>query len=131
MWTPPLRRLSLYRPKLAGTTFQKALGSLLDKSCRVEGLIPGLAGACTLRQGPVSSADMAVGVAAARLARADLASSTVMEMTALAGIMGRHYAIQEVSHRDVHGRMSHRAPSGGDESIRSCDVSAMRSHHRR
>lgn len=32
--------------------------------------------------------------AAARLARCDLASSTVMEMTALAGTMGRHYALK-------------------------------------
>ncbi|MEW5302291.1 MAG: hypothetical protein WDW36_005092 [Sanguina aurantia] len=87
--------LESFRPKLAGTTFQKALGSLLDKSCRVEGLVPSLAAACTLTQGPVSGADVAVGAAAARLARADLASSTVMEMTALAGVMGRHYALQE------------------------------------
>lgn len=32
---------------------------------------------------------------AAHLAKADLASSTVMEMTALAGTMGRHYAIKQ------------------------------------
>jgi hypothetical protein len=34
----------------------------------------------------------AVAQRAARLAKADLASSTVMEMTALAGTMGRHFA---------------------------------------
>lgn len=33
---------------------------------------------------------------AAALAKADLASATVMEMTALAGTMGRHYAQKEV-----------------------------------
>lgn len=32
---------------------------------------------------------------AAHLAKADLATATVMEMTALAGIMGRHYALQQ------------------------------------
>lgn len=50
--------------------------------------------------GSVGDADVAVAVAAARLARADLASSTVMEMTALAGVMGRHYALQEVGSRN-------------------------------
>jgi len=33
---------------------------------------------------------------AAHLAKADLATSTVMEMTALAGTMGRHYATKQV-----------------------------------
>ena len=37
----------------------------------------------------------AVAAAAARLCKADLASSMVMEMTALAGTMGRHYALKE------------------------------------
>ena len=35
-----------------------------------------------------------VAEAAARLARADLATSLVTEMTGLAGTMGRHYALQ-------------------------------------
>ena len=34
--------------------------------------------------------------AAAHLAKADLATSTVMEMTALAGTMGRHFAHKQV-----------------------------------
>lgn len=33
---------------------------------------------------------------AARLAKADLATATVMEMTDLAGTMGRHYAQKQV-----------------------------------
>jgi glycyl-tRNA synthetase len=37
----------------------------------------------------LTPAQRAVAVEAARLARADLATSTVMEMTALAGTMGR------------------------------------------
>lgn len=35
-------------------------------------------------------------VAAARLAKSDLATSVVMEMTDLAGTMGRHYAYKQV-----------------------------------
>ncbi|KAI3427953.1 hypothetical protein D9Q98_006343 [Chlorella vulgaris] len=77
------------RPRLAGTMFQKDLGSLLDKSCRVEQLVPSLAGAAGLQDA------VPVATQAAHLCKADLATSMVMEMTALAGIMGRHYAQKE------------------------------------
>ena len=39
--------------------------------------------------------------AAARLARADLATSLVTEMTGLAGTMGRHYALRSGTAPDV------------------------------
>ena len=42
-----------------------------------------------------------VAEAAARLARADLATSLVTEMTGLAGTMGRHYALQSGTAPDV------------------------------
>lgn len=42
-----------------------------------------------------------VAQAAARLARADLATSLVTEMTGLAGTMGRHYALQSGTAPDV------------------------------
>ena len=42
------RRLEELRPKLAGTTFQADLGSLLDKSERVERLVAPLAAAAGL-----------------------------------------------------------------------------------
>lgn len=69
--------------------FQSDLGTLLDKTHRVESLITPLAAALGMLDAQATAAH------AARLARADLASSTVMEMTALAGTMGRHYALQE------------------------------------
>lgn len=78
--------LEAFRPKLAGTLFQKDLGTLLDKSDRVVALTGPLADAMGLQGAKV------VALEAARLAKADLATSTVMEMTALAGTMGRHYA---------------------------------------
>lgn len=43
----------------------------------------------------------ATAAAAARLARADLASALVTEMTALAGVMGRHYARAEGQPEEV------------------------------
>lgn len=82
-------RLEDVRPRLANTLFQKDLGSLLDKAERVEKIAPGLARAMGLGE------HAEVAGQAARLARADLATSMVMEMTALAGTMGRHYAEKE------------------------------------
>jgi glycyl-tRNA synthetase len=43
--------------------------------------------------GLTAAADTAA--AAAHLAKADLATATVMEMTALAGTMGKHYALKQ------------------------------------
>ncbi len=43
-----------------------------------------------------SAETLSVAATAARLCKADLASSTVTEMTALAGTMGRHYAYKQV-----------------------------------
>ncbi|GBF89751.1 hypothetical protein Rsub_02921 [Raphidocelis subcapitata] len=77
------------RPKLAGTLFQRDLGTLLDKTDRVAALTPHLADAMGL------GAAKAVALKAAELARADLATATVTEMTALAGTMGRHYALKQ------------------------------------
>eukprot|EP00798_Chlamydomonas_sp_ICE-L_P032510 gene32510-17216_t len=78
-----------FRPKLKGTMFQKDLGSLFDKTERVEKLVATLASATGMESAT------ATAVAAAHLSKADLATSTVMEMTALAGIMGRHYALMQ------------------------------------
>ena len=72
--------------------FQKDLGSLFDKSERAERLVAPLAAATGF------GAAAATAQAAAHLAKADLATSTVMEMTALAGTMGRHYAQKQVRH---------------------------------
>lgn len=90
----------LFRPKLSGTTFQKDLGSLLDKAVRVERLVGPLAEAVAAQPGQAgwgSGEVREVAAQAAALCKADLATSTVTEMTALAGTMGRHYAYKQVS----------------------------------
>ena len=78
------------RPKLSGTTFQKELGSLLDKTMRIEKTISSLAEVCG-----VDGVSQAIAQEAAHICKADLATSTVTEMTALAGVMGQHYALME------------------------------------
>uniref|UniRef100_A0A061RBF6 glycine--tRNA ligase n=2 Tax=Tetraselmis sp. GSL018 TaxID=582737 RepID=A0A061RBF6_9CHLO len=83
------RGLQAMKPSLAGTLFQAELGSMLDKTQRVEALVEPLS---SLMSGAAFSEALPAAKRAAGLAKADLASSVVMEMTALAGLMGRHYA---------------------------------------
>ncbi|KAG7672971.1 putative Glycine--tRNA ligase, chloroplastic/mitochondrial 2 [Nannochloris sp. 'desiccata'] len=86
------KRLEDVRPKLAGTMFQKELGSMLDKSERIEAIIAPLSEATGL---DIDLAATSTATLAAHLCKADLATSMVTEMTALAGVMGRHYALRE------------------------------------
>lgn len=83
------RPLEDYLPDLALLTFQKELGSMLDKTERITGLVGDLAGMLSLTE-----ADLHTARRAARLCKADLATSMVVEMTSLQGIMGRYYALQ-------------------------------------
>jgi len=82
-------KLEDFRPKLAGLIFQKKLGSMLEKSERIEKLVNALLPALGL------DGDAAVYARrAAYLAKADLVTRMVVEMTSLQGIMGREYALR-------------------------------------
>ncbi|MBN2006700.1 MAG: glycine--tRNA ligase subunit beta [Anaerolineae bacterium] len=81
------RPLETYREDLALLTFQAELGSMLDKSARLETFVPWLG----LRL-HLPAAELDVLERAAYLCKADLATSMVVEMTSLHGIMGREYA---------------------------------------
>ena len=72
---------------LATLTFQEKLGSLLDKTKRIEALVDRIGARLELPEG-----DMKIAQRAAALCKADLASNMVVEMTSLQGIMGRYYA---------------------------------------
>ena len=84
------KSLADFKPKLEGITFQTELGTMLEKTERVEKLAPTLARALGF-----SDADAKVAAEAAALARADLATQLVQEFTSLAGVMGKHYATRE------------------------------------
>lgn len=79
--------LEAYLPSLSTLTFQEKLGSMLDKSQRVYGLVKPFGEM-------LGAADDLIEIAAraARLAKADLATQMVVEMTSLQGTMGRIYA---------------------------------------
>jgi glycyl-tRNA synthetase len=80
-------RLADFLPDLDTLTFQAELGSMLDKVHRLEKLTPTIAELIGLNTGQVEDA-----ARAAVLSKADLASSLVVEMTSLQGIIGGHYA---------------------------------------
>jgi glycyl-tRNA synthetase len=83
-------KLEDFRPRLGTLTFQKKLGSMLDKSDRIEALVGELIPMLGL------AADEAVYARrAAHLAKADLVTRMVVEMTSLQGIMGREYALRD------------------------------------
>lgn len=72
------------RDALAAIVFERKLGSLLDKTRRVETLSGMLA--------PVFGAEVTVAVRAAALSRCDLVTEMVGEFPELQGIMGHYYA---------------------------------------
>ena len=81
------RPLEEFRKDLAGIVFEESLGTMLEKSERVEALTAELA--------PLLIEEeeyRATAIRAAALAKADLATQMVMEMTSLAGTMGGIYA---------------------------------------
>ncbi len=82
------RALEAFNPDLAKLTFQEKLGSMLDKVHRLERLTPLVADLLGL-----SPEEKAAATRAATLSKADLATSMVVEMTSLQGIMGEIYAL--------------------------------------
>jgi glycyl-tRNA synthetase len=80
-------RIEDFVPRLARLVFHEKLGSVLDKQTRVERLTEALAVVLNLSEQQHRWASRA-----AALCKADLASSMVVEITALQGFMGREYA---------------------------------------
>jgi glycyl-tRNA synthetase len=87
------RSLESFTPRLATLTFHAKLGSMLDKVERLKQLAP------QLGQTLAASADDLTHVTrAAALAKSDLVTHMVVEMTSLQGIMGEIYALRSGEH---------------------------------
>ena len=82
------KKLGDFLTRLDTLTFQEKLGSMRDKTRRVEKLVGDLSDALELR-----GENKKTALRAAKLCKADLATSMVVEMTSLQGIMGRYYAL--------------------------------------
>jgi glycyl-tRNA synthetase len=81
------QELEAFLPRLDTLVFQEQLGSMLDKSKRLESLAPQIGERLQL-----SAAEIKTAERAAHLGKADLASSMVIELTSLQGIIGYEYA---------------------------------------
>ncbi|HEX9839154.1 MAG TPA: glycine--tRNA ligase subunit beta, partial [Anaerolineales bacterium] len=88
--------LEAYRPKLSTLIFQTKLGSMLDKSERMDKLVNDLIPMLGLERDEAIFARRAV-----HLAKADLVTQMVMEMTSLQGIIGREYALRSGEQKNV------------------------------
>lgn len=108
--------LEAFLPRLGTMTFQVKLGSMLDKTQRIVGLVEDLAPQLGLAPAEVETARRA-----ARLCKADLATGMVVEMTSLQGVMGRYYALQSGEPEGVAQAIyEHYLPRfAGDETPRS------------
>jgi len=89
-------RLEDLLPRLSTLMFQFKLGSMLDKSRRIEQLVALLAPLLGLDEEQTN-----ITLRAAHLCKADLVSHMVVEMTSLQGIMGRYYALKDGERKEV------------------------------
>ncbi len=90
-------KLEEFRPKLSGLIFQTKLGSMLEKSDRMLKLGAELTPMFSIKD-PTMIKHVARSI---YLAKADLVTQMVTEMTSLQGIIGREYAVRSGEHADV------------------------------
>lgn len=107
------RPLADFRADLSKITFQKKLGSLLDKAGRIERLTESIARLLNLDE-----AETRTALRAAHLCKADLATQMVVEMTSLQGIMGREYALRSGEQPEVARAIrEHYLPAGAGDAL--------------
>ena len=100
--------LGAYLSRLETLTFQADLGSMREKNDRIAATIADLGQLLGF-----APEDIDIARQAARIAKADLATSMVVEMTSLQGVMGREYALREGYDPAVAGAIAeHWLPSG-------------------
>jgi glycyl-tRNA synthetase len=78
-----------YLPRLGTLVFQTKLGSMLDKTTRIEQMVEDL-----IPQLGLNAEETAVARRSAHLCKADLVTHMVIEMTSLQGQIGRQYALR-------------------------------------
>ncbi|NWG05116.1 MAG: glycine--tRNA ligase subunit beta [Chloroflexi bacterium] len=90
-------KLEEYRPKLASLTFHTKLGSMLDKADRMLKLGAEVADLLHIKD----AATLRALARAIYLAKADLVTQMVTEMTSLQGVIGGEYALRSGEATDV------------------------------
>ena len=104
------KKLIDYYDKLHTVVFHKKLGSIRDKAERVAALAKELA--------PKVGADAAKAEQAARLAKCDLVTQTVIEFTSLQGQIGAQMYLKEGGDADIAAAIEeHYKPQGPSDSV--------------
>lgn len=105
--------LEAFLPRLDTLTFQKDLGSMLDKTHRLAKLAPQLADLLGLL-----AEEKATVQRAAHLCKADLATQMVVEFTNLQGVMGQEYARRSGESEAVATAIrEHYLPAGSGDAL--------------
>ncbi len=104
--------LDTFRERLSVVAFQQKLGSVLQKSERIESLALAITS-----EARIGAKMAAASARAAHLCKADLVSSAVVEFTSQQGVMGGYYALAAGEGEDVaEGIRDHYRPRfAGDE----------------
>jgi len=104
-------------PALKNIVFHEKLGSIADRSVRIEKLARDIAPF-------IPGCDAKAASRAAKLAKADLASGMVGEFPDLQGIMGRYYAKEQGEDEEVANAISDQySPKGPNDSCPTTPVS--------
>ena len=115
------QKLADHLPRLETLTFQAELGSMREKNDRVAATIGDLGELLGF-----AAPDIEIASEAARIAKADLATSMVVEMTSLQGIMGREYALREGIAPEVAVAIrEHWLPSGAGDKLPETDAGRL------
>jgi glycyl-tRNA synthetase len=88
--------LAEFLPRLDTLTFHEKIGSMLEKNNRVATLVEAVGNELGF-----DATETAIAQRAASVAKADLATQMVVEMTSLQGVMGTEYALREGYPEDV------------------------------
>ncbi len=107
------KKLEEFIPKLSQLIFQKDLGSMLDKTRRIQQLVKSIGQRLGLSQ-----AEQIIVDRTAELCKADLATAMVVEMTELQGVMGRYYAKLSGEPEEVaEGIFEHYLPRNAEDRL--------------
>ena len=110
-----------FMPRLETLTFQAALGSMREKNDRVAATVEDLGQLLGF-----DHLDIATAREAAQVAKADLATSMVVEMTSLQGVMGREYALRDGAEPAVaQAIFEHWLPRGAGDVLPASDAGRL------
>ncbi len=112
------RKLAQFAEKLSGITYQKKLGTMADRSKRVEHIALNIfKNICPDKKDAVETV--------AKLCKADLTTSMIYEFPELQGVMGREYAKAEGIDNEVATAIDeHYMPRFSGDALPSSDVGA-------